>query len=266
MKTPGAARSAESSASAEYTIDELARVAQTTVRNVRAYQDRGLMPPPERRGRVGVYGEAHLSRLRIVGQLLARGYTLASIGDLIAAWESGSDLSALLGLESAVASPWGDEEPAWYSLPELIGLFGGHFDPRWLAKASELGVLKLDGVRFRCPSPRLLNAGAELVKFGIPLDDMLDVLSRLRANVEAASDQMVRLVERHLFEQHGPGLPPAGEASRLGEVIWRLRPLVESAVRAEVARAMEKSATQHLGDRLAHVLDRFERERHKPAQ
>ena len=37
----------------EYTIDQLARAARTTVRNVRAYQDRGLIPPPERRGRTG---------------------------------------------------------------------------------------------------------------------------------------------------------------------------------------------------------------------
>ncbi len=89
----------------EYSIDELARAASTTVRNVRAYQDRGLLPPPERRGRVGIYGESHLSRLRIIGQLLARGFTLVSIGELINAWESGSDLGGLLGLESAVSSP-----------------------------------------------------------------------------------------------------------------------------------------------------------------
>jgi len=254
------ARSAAQQA-AEYSIDELARAASTTVRNVRAYQDRGLLPPPERRGRVGVYGQAHLSRLRIIGQLLTRGYTLASIGELIAAWESGSDLAGLLGLESAVASPWGDEEPAWYTLPELIGLFGGRFDPRWLAQASSLGILELDGVRFRCSSPRLLQASAELVKIGIPLDDMLDVLAKLRANVEAASDQMVKLIERHLFERYGPGLPPATEAPNLGAIIWRLRPLVETAVHSEVARAMERAANRHLGDRLAHVLDEFEKQR-----
>src|SRR5436305_1643105 len=46
---------------AEYRIDELAREAGTTVRNVRAYQDRGLLPPPRRSGRVGLYTDAHLS-------------------------------------------------------------------------------------------------------------------------------------------------------------------------------------------------------------
>ena len=69
----------------EYSIDELARVAGTTVRNVRAYQDRGILPPPERRGRNGIYNHTHLARLRIIGQLLARGYSIANIGELIEA-------------------------------------------------------------------------------------------------------------------------------------------------------------------------------------
>ena len=48
----------------EYSVDELAQAGETTVRNVRAYQDKGLLPPPERRGRVGVYRGEHLARLR----------------------------------------------------------------------------------------------------------------------------------------------------------------------------------------------------------
>src|ERR1700684_3718720 len=63
----------------EYTVDELARVTDTTVRNVRAYQDRGLLAPPEKRGRVGVYDDTHVSRLKLINHLLARGYTLAHI-------------------------------------------------------------------------------------------------------------------------------------------------------------------------------------------
>ena len=39
----------------EYRIDELARLAGATVRNIRVYQDRGLLAPPRRDGRVGIY-------------------------------------------------------------------------------------------------------------------------------------------------------------------------------------------------------------------
>lgn len=242
----------------EYTIDELARIAKTTVRNVRAYQDRGIIPPPERRGRAGVYGAGHLSRLRIVGQLLARGYTLASIGELIEALDRGQDLGRVLGIEAAVASPWTDEQPTWFSLPDLVKMFGGKFDASLLMKASQLELLQQDGARFRAPSAKLLQAGAELTRVGIPLSDMFDVIALLRANVERAAEAMVQLVDKHLLERYGGGLPPPDESAQIGDLIWRLRPLVEMAVHAEVARAMELAATKHLGDRLGHVLDQFE--------
>src|SRR5204863_6803631 len=77
----GEDRGEEGRAVAEYRIDDLARAAGTTVRNVRVYQDRGLLPPPRREGRTGLYGEPHLARLRLIGQLLEKGYTFAHIAE-----------------------------------------------------------------------------------------------------------------------------------------------------------------------------------------
>lgn len=265
----GAARTSSAGATTpavrEYTIDELARQGGTTVRNVRAYQDRGIIPPPERRGRAGVYNAEHLSRLRIIGQLLARGYTLSSIGELIEALDQGHNLAQVIGIESAVASPWTDEQPMTYSLPELVKLFDGNFDPRVLAMVVDLGILQQQGGKFVAPSPKMIIAAAELVKIGIPLADMLDVVSQLRANVERAAEAMVQLIDKHLLEKYGDGLPPPEESAEIGDLIWRLRPLVEMAVHAEVSRAMQRAATQHLGDRLSHVLEQFERARGQAA-
>lgn len=245
----------------EYTIDELAREANTTVRNVRAYQDRGIIPPPERRGRAGVYKAEHLSRLRIIGQLLARGYTLSSIGELIDALEQGQNLAEVIGIESAVSSPWTDEQPVRYTLPDLVKLFDGSFDPRTLAQVVDLEILQQEGGKFRAPSPKMIHAAAELVRIGIPLTEMLNVVSLLRANVERAAEAMVQLIDRHLLDKYGDGLPPPEESAEIGDLIWRLRPLVEMAVHAEVSRAMQRAASQHLGDRLSHVLEQFERSR-----
>src|ERR1700760_2738778 len=96
---------------AEYRIDDLARLAGTTVRNVRVYQDRGLLAPPRRVGRVGWYSEAQLARLRLIGRLLERGFTLALIAELISAWEQGRDLADILGVEEAITRPWNTEVP-----------------------------------------------------------------------------------------------------------------------------------------------------------
>lgn len=102
---------------AEYTVDELAQAAQTTVRNVRAYQDRGLLSPPERRGRVGVYNGEHLARLRLVGQLLERGYSIASIRELFDAWAQGRDLAHVLGLDQAIRAPVSPSSRGAWSSP-----------------------------------------------------------------------------------------------------------------------------------------------------
>ena len=98
---------------AEYRIDELARLADASVRNIRVYQDRGLLAPPRRQGRVGIYTDAHLARLRLIGQLLRRGYTFANIAELLATWERGGDMAEIFDFESVIGDPWSDEVPGY---------------------------------------------------------------------------------------------------------------------------------------------------------
>lgn len=103
----------------EYLIDDLARAAGTTVRNVRAYQDRGLLPPAARRGRALLYDDRHLDRLRLVASLLERGYSLAAIQDLTRAWDQGQSLGAVLGAVNEVANASPDEVDVAPALQEL---------------------------------------------------------------------------------------------------------------------------------------------------
>ena len=80
---------------AEYRIDELAREADTTVRNVRAYQSRGLIPPPELKGRTGYYGDEHLARIELIRELQTEGFNLEAIRRLLEG-AGGSDQEAEL--------------------------------------------------------------------------------------------------------------------------------------------------------------------------
>ena len=61
---------------AALTIDELARETGMTVRNVRSHHARGLLPPPEVRGRTGFYGPEHVDRLRLIQELQSEGLKL----------------------------------------------------------------------------------------------------------------------------------------------------------------------------------------------
>jgi DNA-binding transcriptional MerR regulator len=232
----------------EYRIDELAREAGTTVRNVRAYQDRGLLPPPRRSGRVGLYTDAHLARLRLIGQLLERGYTLGNIAELITAWERGQDLGELLGLEAELVQPWSDEVATTISLEDLNNLFGQDDDA--LREAVKLGLLEPEegGERFRVPSPRLLHAGAELVAAGIPLDAVLNHARQLARDTDRIAARFVELVSANVFEPYGDKPFPAEDVPRLAELLRRLRPLAETTVDAYLARAMEERLARELGN------------------
>lgn len=235
---------------AGYRIDELAREAGTTVRNVRAYQDRGLIAPPRREGRVGIYSDEHLSRLRIIGQLLDRGYSLSNIGELLETMRRGHDLGDLLGLGAALTSPWSDEEATYVTPEELFKMFGGQ-NPETLAEAVKLGLLEPEGERFRVPSPRLLHAGAELYAAGIPLSAIMKTARQLSRDVDRIAARFVEMTEKQLFDPYGDALPPPEEIPRLAEIVERLRPLAQMSVDAELARAMERQVQAQLGKRLA---------------
>jgi DNA-binding transcriptional MerR regulator len=245
---------------AEYTVDELARAAKTTVRNIRSYQDKGLLPPPALRGRKGFYNSQHLSRLKVISSLLERGYTLSSIKDLLQALEEGIGLAEILGIETALASPWSSEEPQLISLCDLIQMFGTHLTPEAMRKANELGLFQQQGDKIRVSSMQTLNAGVALTATGIPLEDLLEILRSMRANVERVADNLVQLVSDKVLGQYGErGIPPKEDFPKIAELIWRLRPLAEMAVKAELALAMEKSVNRFLGDKLVQIMQTMEK-------
>jgi DNA-binding transcriptional MerR regulator len=81
------------------TVDELARRAGTTTRNLRALQTRGVLVRPLVIGRTAHYGDAHLARLESVIDLQRQGFSITSIRVLFCAFESGRSLAQVLGVE-----------------------------------------------------------------------------------------------------------------------------------------------------------------------
>lgn len=237
----------------DYRIDELAREAGTTVRNVRAYQDRGLLQPPRRVGRVGLYSESHLARLRLIGELLGRGYSLANIAEMVAGWESGQDLSELLGLESALIGPWSDQRSSPADPAELLALFGASGDPELLDEVVRLGVIDRVGDELQVRNPKLLEAGAVLVQAGLPLGELVDIARSVSGAVDQIAADFVALFVRNIFEPMS-GHIPAADVPRLADLVRQLRPLARSVVDAELARAMERRIQVEMGEQFVREL------------
>jgi DNA-binding transcriptional MerR regulator len=220
------------------TIDELARRAGTTSRNIRSYQERGLVPPPRVVGRVGYYDEGHLARLDHIAQLLGRGFSLASIHELFAAWEGGYGLAQVLGFEQALAAPWDDEPSTTMTLEEIVEVFGD--DPQLLPRAVGMGILVPEDGGFRVPSPRLVRAGAELVAAGVPIGCVLDEAAALQADLDAVASRFVELFVEHVWAPYQQRGMPRKELPHITEILERLRPVAAMAVESVLAQAMAR--------------------------
>ncbi|WP_381796357.1 MerR family transcriptional regulator [Streptomyces niveus] len=241
-------------AGGRYRIEDLAHASGATVRTIRAYQDRGLLPTPERRGRANVYGDTHLARLRQIADLLDRGYTLASIKELLEAWNTGRGLGGVLGLVAEVHGPWTDEHAARITRAELDERFGGSPDDAALAEAVELGVLERIPGRddeFLVPSPQELSVAAELYAAEVPLTAISAHLRELRGQVEHIAARLLEFTSEHVFARYLGHHPPTdADAAEAASLVRRLRPLARQTVDAELARAMRLFATRHLQQHL----------------
>ena len=223
-------------------MDELARRAGTTSRNVRNYQTLGLLPPPRVVGRVGYYDEGHVARLRLIASLQGQGFSLAGIAELLRAWEEGRSLADVLGFEQALTAPWTDEEPEVMGAQELLELFPeAAGDLEAAARAVELGLIVPEGDAFRLPSPSLVRAGAELVSVGVPLAVTHEVVAALREDMARIAARFVGLFERYVWAPFVEAGMPADRLPEVTEALRRLRPLAAVAARATLAQAMEQA-------------------------
>src|SRR6195952_4601475 len=248
---------AAASGRADYRLDDLAHAAGVTVRNVRAQPDPALLPAPRRVGRVNLYDETHLARLRLINRLLERGYTVAHIADFIASWEGGHDLGQTLGLEAALLAPLSGELPEELGRAELDELFGAPVDQRDIDRAVELGLLSPVGERFRVHRPRLLRAGAELLGVGMPLSAVLELAGRMREQIAAVAETFVSTVANHVLAQHPPGWRPSDdEIPALVAPVERLRPLARVAVDSELTDGIEIEIQNFVGEWFSSFAER----------
>ena len=195
------------------TIDELARRASMTVRNVRAHQSRGLLPPPEVRGRTGYYGAEHLARLELIRTLQDDGFNLESIRRLLE--RTGGSSEELLRFTRAAREPFAAEEPEVIGVEELGRRFGAEGRADLLERAVALGLLRpLGEGRFEDLSPRLGRAGEELTALGVGPDVAIDVLERLRDHADAVSAIFVDALPHARLAPVRRGGAPAGALAR----------------------------------------------------
>jgi DNA-binding transcriptional MerR regulator len=239
----------------EWTIDELARKAGTTTRNIRSYQTKGILPPPRMVGRVGYYGEGHLARLKYTAGLQERGFSLAAIECLLSAWEEGRSLEDVLGFEKALTAPWSDEVPDRFTRQQLEQMFPEIVhDEALLKRACSLGLLQHEGGNFLAPSPRMIRNGAELVAVGMPLSVALDEYERLSHDLTVVAERFVAMFEEFVWEPFVQSGWPIEDLPAVTEALHRVRPAASTSVQAVFAQVMEDAVAASSARQVARLM------------
>jgi DNA-binding transcriptional MerR regulator len=243
----------------EITIDELAQRTRLTVRNIRAYQSRGLVPPPALRGRTGYYGNEHVARIELIRELQSEGFNLEAIRRLIEG--AGGETEEVLRFTKAVREPFEQEEPREVEVDELAKSWGERADPRILSRAVELGLLReLEGGRYEERSPRLGQAGLELARLGIDPETGLDVIATARRHAEGVAESYVQLFVNEIWKPFVAEGRPEEKWPEVRDALERLRPLAAEVLLAVFGLAMTEATERAFGRELGAISAEVERD------
>jgi DNA-binding transcriptional MerR regulator len=227
------------------TVDELAARAGVTVRTLRFYSGRGLLPPPELGPRrVGFYGVAHLDRLELIEELQRLGLTLAAIERYLD--QLPADISALdLAIHRALLAVWAPETAERASVDQLSRRVGRDLSEADLDQLVAMGALqRTDGEGEFLLDPGLLPLGARVLDLPIPLETIVATRAVVRLHSRATARDLHRLFRDTVWRPFRESDPSDAEVDRMREVSQEIEPLLTQAL----VTAFHRSLAEALAD------------------
>ena len=234
----------------EYRVSEIAEAAGVAVDTVRFYQGRGLIPPPERRGRFAIYTGRHLERLRRIRSLLDAGFSLAQIRKLLdetptrenesAATERPSTERTLL--DALATRSVGEGTVSRHELAEETGV------PLALVSAAiQAGLIspiEIQGEeRFPRSDLEMIASALEILEMGMPLDRLLELAALHAASVDQLAEKAIDLFDDYVRK------PREGDEEGVRRVFERLLPRATQIVALHFQRTVVTRALARLRGR-----------------
>jgi DNA-binding transcriptional MerR regulator len=229
------------------TIDQLADRSGISVRTIRFYATRGLLPPPQLRGRTGLYGPDHLSRLELVSELSALGFSLASIEQHMQRLPPSAG-AAELALLRALLTPWVPEQIEDVDHAELERRAGRGLSPTDVDALEGVGVVgRLPDGRVRLRGPSNLSSGLAVLDSGLPVEMWLQAHAIIEKHTAALAEDLMAMFQREVLQPYRDRGRPAEERSRLAAALTQLKPLTVRGVVTAFGRAVNRTIRERLG-------------------
>jgi DNA-binding transcriptional MerR regulator len=220
----------------ELTVDQLAVRAGVSVRTVRFYAGKRLLPPPRLVGRTGYYGSAHLARLTLIRDLTEAGYTLAAVEAFLRDLPADADAEAVT-LYGALLTPWAGRDTIVLTRAELAERACRPLDDEAVALLAGAGALAiLDDGRVAL-SEGQLELALRLLDLDAPLDALVEAGEIVRRHAASLARDLQRVFRERIIAELGDADPAARE--RLRALAAALRPLTIQALVAAYTEALE---------------------------
>ncbi|MDF9714787.1 MerR family transcriptional regulator [Nocardioides sp. ChNu-153] len=207
---------------ATLTIDELSARAGTTVRTTRYYASLGLIPPPERRGRVAYYGDVHLARLEMVRALQDHGFTLQAIERYLASVSSEATTEEL-ALQRAMLTSWTTEPPERLTRRQLEKRAGRRLEDEEVEVLVQVRAVEVEPGTDRYVVLAGFALGLEMLSLDIPITSVIEATETIERHMESLADELTEILRTQVVrpfraEQHTPE-----EAARMERTVSALR-------------------------------------------
>ncbi|MFD7894806.1 MerR family transcriptional regulator [Streptomyces sp. NPDC059743] len=228
------------------TVDELAARAGVTVRTVRFYSSRGLLPPPVIGARrVGHYGPEHLSRLALIEELQRQGMTLAAIERYLE--QLPPDLSARdLAIHRALVASWAPDSPEDATRAELESRAGRALTEDDIDRLAAMGALaRADHTDSYRPDtyrldPALLRLCVELLDVPIAQETILAARTVLLEHTREAARKLTRMFRDEVSPSYGRDASGPEQIAAVKSLSAHMEPLVVQALVTAFQRSLKE--------------------------
>ena len=229
------------------TIDQLAERTGITVRNIRYYAGRGLLPPPQLRGRTGLYGPDHLARLELVSELSALGFTLSAIESHLERLPP-SVGAAELALQRVLLTPWVPEEIEEVDRTELDRRAGRSLTADDLDALERLGAISpLPDGRLQLHGAGALSSALAVIDSGLPSDVWRRAHELIQQHTTALAEDLMTMFQDEVLQPYRDRGRRADERMRLARAMSQLKPVTVHGVVTAFGRAVNRAIRERMG-------------------
>ncbi|MFE9390869.1 MerR family transcriptional regulator [Streptomyces sp. NPDC006784] len=225
----------------QLTVDQLAARAGVTVRTLRFYSTRGLLPPPTiGPRRVGRYGPEHLSRLALIEELQHQGMTLAAIERYLQRLPD--DISAHdLAIHRAVVASWLPDTVDETTRSQLEGRVGRELTDDDLERLAAMSVLaRTDDPDVFRVDPALVQLGVRLLDVPISQEAILAARSVMLEHARSAARELSRLFKQEVWDPYRELEPDPERLERMKSLSAHMQPMVVQALVTAFQRSMKE--------------------------